>query len=152
MCAMKRMTPWERFAADSRVLQLPDNDAELRRRFVVRFERTMSNHHVVKIDGLQYEMPLGYSDRTVLVYHRLLEGSYAVVHDGKLVEIKPADLVANARGRRAGRLLKSSDDEAKSEGPLPPSAADLAFAKDFRPAVALDGGCPARDPDPEDER
>lgn len=141
MGAMKNMTPWERFSSDSNELQLPESDADLRWRFVVRFERTVTKHHVIKIAGTKYEMPLGYPDKKVLVYHWLLDGRYAVVHDGQFVEVQPADLVANARSHRAGRRVASSEDDDKDAKPLPPSAADLAFAKDFRPAVGPDGGC-----------
>ena len=58
-------TPHQRFMADTKVLRLPENDDELRRRFVVHVERRVSNDHVVKLDGKDYEMPRGNAGERV---------------------------------------------------------------------------------------
>lgn len=138
--------PWDRFRADGKALRLPESDVDLRRHFVVHFERTVSNDHVVSIDGVSYEMPLGYRERKARIHHRLLDGSYAVVHCGRLVDLEPVDLVANARSPRARGTSHPADEEAH---PLPPSAADLHFDRVFGPVVAADGGF--ADPEPNKE-
>jgi transposase InsO family protein len=137
--ALNGQTPWQCFHDDAQPLRLPESDADLRSRFVVHFKRTLSNDHVVKIHKVPYEMPLHYPDSEVIIHHRLLDDTYAVVHDGKLVDIHPADLVQNARTPRAGVFNPPQDDDVK---PFVRSAADLAFANDFRPAVDPDGSCP----------
>ena len=60
----------------------------------------------------------------------------ALVHEGQLVALHPVNLAANANAARAGR------DKAPNASvePLPPSAADLAYQRDFGPVVGPDGG------------
>jgi len=129
-------TPHERFFADEKPLSFPESDDDLRGRFVIHLERTSSKDPIVSIDGIAYEVPRGLADQKLVIHHRLLPNSYAVRADGKLVDLHPVDLVANARDRR-GRHASAADD---SDGPLPKSAADLAFEHDFRPVVTADGG------------
>ena len=126
-------TPHERFFADQKPLSFPDSDDDLRRRFVVHLERQSSKDHIVSIDGTAYEVPRGLAEQKLRIHHRLLDQTYAVRSGGRLV-----DLAANARARR-GRRVAVDDDVAH---PLPKSAADLAFERDFRPVVTADGGLP----------
>lgn len=129
-------TPAERFFADSKPLRFPETDEELRSRFVVHFTRRVSADHVVPIDSTDYEVPRGHAGETIIIYSRLLDGRYAVLHQGELVDIQPVDLVANAHARRGrGRLEPEPEQH-----PLPKSAADLAFDRDLSPVVSDDGG------------
>jgi putative transposase len=129
-------TPSGRFHADPKSLSFPEGDADLREHFVVHLDRTVSGDHIVSIEGTAYEVPRGLAGRRVTIHHRLLCDTYAVPADGKLVDLHPVDLAGNARSRRA-RGTAPLDEVT---GPLPKSAADLAFDRDFGPVVGADGG------------
>jgi len=131
----KDTTPHQRWHADTRPLRFPEDDADLRSRFVVFVERTVSNDHVVSLDGVAYEVPRGLARQRVTLHRRVLDGTVALVHDGRLVDLHPVDVHANAVDRRGG-----AGDDAPAEAPPPPSAADLAFQRDFGPVVTPDGG------------
>ncbi len=130
-------SPAQRFQADPKPLRFPENDAELRRKFEIHLDRRVSADHVVKVDGVLYEMPRGYAGQRVVVRERLLDGTLAFLHQGRLIDLHPVDLAANARARRAGR-----DAAADVQHPLPKSAADLVFERDFGPLLDPDGGLP----------
>ena len=130
------MSPSERFHSDTRPLRFADSDDDLRQRFVLHIERKVSNDHVISFDSVHYEVPRGHACHKVIVHRRLLDGTIAILHEGKLVELHPVDLAANARARRA----KPGRQAEPSQHPLPKSAADLAFERDFRPVVDADGG------------
>jgi len=136
------MTPAERFHRDERALRLPDSRDELRRHFVVHVERRVSNDHVVSLDGAAYEVPRGLAGQIVQLQRRVLDGSVAVLHDGRLVPLHVVDLARNARQRRAAET--PPEDEVH---PLPKTSAELAFERDLGAVVAPDGGF--RDPQPE---
>jgi transposase InsO family protein len=127
-------TPYERFRTDERPLRMPQSDEELRSRFVLHIKRTVTADHTVSVDSVDCEIPRGHAGEQILVHHRLLDDSLAVLHDGRLVDIHPVDLHANARARRA----RARDND--TQNPLPRSAADLAFERDFLPVVDPDGG------------
>jgi transposase InsO family protein len=131
-------TPFERFHSDERGLRMPSSEEELRRRFVIHIQRRVTPDHTVSVDSLDYEVPRGHAGEKVIVYRRLLEKSLAIMHEGRLVELHPVDLHANARSPRA-RPPRQDDPRP----PLPKSAADLAFERDFSPVVDPDGGCSA---------
>lgn len=135
-------TPDQRFTLDPRPLRLPESENELRSRFVVHFERTVSGDHVVPVDGIDYEVPRGLADRKVIIHRRILDGSLAVLHGGELVTLHPVDLAHNARARRA----RNEPDE-QVEHALPQSAADLAFERAYRPLVDEHGGFSERKKD-----
>ena len=139
-------TPSERFHADERPLRMPPNEDDLRRRFVIHLHRTVTPDHTLSVDSIDYEVPTGHAGERVLVYRRLLEDRLAILHEGRLVDLHPVDLHANARARRA-RPQDTPDD---SQPPLPKSAADLAFERDFSPVVDPDGGF--SDPKSEEQR
>ncbi len=129
-------TPHDRFLGDPKPLSFPESDDDLRGRFVVHLQRKSSKDHIVSIDGIAYEVPRGLANQSLTIHHRLLPGTYAVPAGGKLVDLHPVDLVANAHSRRGRRAVAAAD----VAGPLPKSAADLAFERDFRPVVDADGG------------
>jgi hypothetical protein len=129
-------TPYERFHADERPLRMPQSNAELRRRFVLHIKRTVTADHTVSFGSVDYEIPKGHAGEQIVVHRHLLDNTLSVLHDGHLVNIHPVDLHANARARRA----RDRDPQTDTPHPLPPSAADLAFERDFLPVVDPDGG------------
>jgi len=144
-------SPWERWSRDSKALSHVTEDVLLRA-FVLYFDRIISNDRVVPIDGTDYEVPAalgpaGGPQRRIQITHRLLDHTYHVVCDGRLVRIHPVDLAANAR---AGRNRREGDPEDPSPPPVK-TAADMAFDRDFGPVVDDDGGL-ADHPDFHDPR
>ncbi len=132
-------TPAQRFHGDEKSLRFPENDEELRRRFVVHLKRRVSSDHIVSINSVLYEVPRGYAGCRVILHRRVLDDSLAFLHQGRLIELAPVDLAANARARRGRRERSGDDDEAKA---LPKSAADLIFERDLGSVVDPDGGFP----------
>lgn len=127
-------TPWERFHKDSRALRFHDHKAQLRQAFVLHEQRRVSRDHVVCVDGVPYETPLGYRGRKVLVQRHLLDGEVSLLHEGRLVRLAPVDVHANAHDRRA-----RGQDAPPTPRP-PQSAAQLAFDRDHRPVIDEQGG------------
>ncbi len=127
-------SPWERFHRDPRVLRFYESSEDLRRAFVLHEQRRVSRDHVVSVNSIAYETPLGYRGRKVMLQRHLLDGGISLLHEGRLVELAPVDVHANAHERRArGRDVPPT--------PMPPpSAAQIAFAQDFRPVVDAQGG------------
>ena len=133
-----KQTPWQRFSADTKPLNLPESLTALRDRFVLEMRRTVSNDHVISVDGVFYETPRGLARTTVTVWRQVLDGTLWVLHpdgSGRLVRLHPVDLTANAQQRRG----HSTTEEDTVSVPVR-SAADMAFARDFRPVVGVDGG------------
>lgn len=128
-------SPWQRFHHDSKPLRFPDDHHALRRKFEIWIKRRVSTDHVVSVGSIHYEIPKGHAGRIALLRRRLLDGTIGFLHDGKVIDLHPVDLAANARAPRARR---PADDEPE---PVPrKSAADLMFEHDFGPAVGGDGG------------
>ena len=146
--SLRKQTPAERFHADSKPLRFPENDDKLRQYFVVYLDRRVYDDHVVSVDSVLYEMPRGYAGAWVKLHRRVLDDSLAFLHQGRLIELKPVDLAANARSRRA-RGEKPLDGDVAH--PLPKSAADLIFERDLRPVVGPDGGFYEKPKKKEDE-
>lgn len=127
-------TPWRRWQNDPRPLRMPDSDAALRGKFISTFERSVTADNIVPVQGVHYEMPRGYAGTRVTLYHRLLEERIACLHEGRLVDLAPVDLHANAHARRA------RPPEPEAPASRLPSAADIAFQRDYAPVVDADGG------------
>jgi hypothetical protein len=141
-------SPWARWSRDTRELAHV-TEAELLRAFVLYLTRTASNDRTVPIDGVDYELPLalgpgGRQGSKVQLVHRLLDDTYHVVCDAKLVRLHPVDLAGNARDQRARR----KDAPEPTTRPPARSAADLAFERDFGAVTDDDGGV-AELPDPD---
>lgn len=141
-------TPHQRFMADTKPLRLPESDAELRRRFVVHEDRRVSNDHIVQHGGKDYEMPRGHAGERVVLHRRVLDGTLAVLHEGRLVELATVDVVANAHSRRA----RPGANSAEAPEPIIRTAADIAFQRAHRPVVGNDGGFPEPHPKKETEK
>jgi putative transposase len=141
--------PQKRFDKDPKVLRFPSADKDLRRQFEVDIERHVSNDHVISIDGVDYEVPRGCASRKITVRRRLLEDSIVYTHLGKVIELHPVDLAANAQARRAKDFTPSADDE--SSGP-PTTAAQSAFHTTFKPVVDEAGGFIGESPSTDDQQ
>jgi hypothetical protein len=132
-------TPWERFSRDPPPLELPESEEALREAFVLSELRSIAHDHTISFEGTIYEVPRPLArEPRVTIYRYLLEDRIAVLLEGRIVEIQPVDLAANARSRRA--LRRTDDDEIAH--PPPPSAADMAFDDDYGPVIQPDGGFP----------
>jgi len=150
--SLEGKSPSECFANDEKPLHFPEDREALKRKFEVSLERRVSLDNVVSVDSVAYEMPRGYDGTKVVLRRRLLDGGKIFfLHEGRFIELFPVDLEANARSPRA-RGPKHQDEV---EHPLPSSAADLAYERDFGPVVTSDGGCPdcdsICDPDSQEE-
>lgn len=142
-------TPAQRFHADAQPLRCPENDHDLRKRFVLNLERRVSNDHVVSVESVHYEVPRGHAGQKVPLYRQVLDETLSILHDGRLVRLEPVDLAANARARRGSRGEPQPQPEDSTAPILPKSAADLAFDRALGPIVDPGGGF--RDPNPNDE-
>jgi len=129
-------TPAQRWASDERPLRFPEDDADLRRRFVVWEDRVVSKDNVVSFEGVSYEVPLGHRGDTVQLHRHLLDRTLSMIHDGRLVRLAPVDPVANATSGRA----RPGQEPETARPHLPPSAAELAYRQDYAPVVGPDGG------------
>ena len=144
----EHMTPWQRFSQDPKPLRMPADLADLRQRFVVELQRRVSPDHIVQIDGKHYETPRGLAGTTVSIWRQVLDGVVHVLHpdgSGRLVRLQPVDLAANAQARRADPPPQPQEGHAIPAA----SAADRAYARDFRPVVGVDGGF--SDPKPKEK-
>ncbi len=137
--SLKGESPFTRFMNDERSLRFPEDMEALRRKFEISFTRRVSSDNVVSIDSVHHEIPRGYATTKVTLRRRILDGGKIFfLHEGRLQELHPVDLESNARSPRA-KGHKGDDEVAH---PLPPSAADLAFERDYGPVVNPDGDCP----------
>jgi hypothetical protein len=138
------VTPYQRFHGDAKPLIFPEDDERLRQLFLVSLSRRVAADHTIPIGSTDYEVPRGYSGHRITAYRHALSGQVLFLHDGRFIELVPVDPVANARARRGRRRDRLDEDVV---GPLPKSAAELAFDRDFSPIVDPDGGF--SDPDKE---
>jgi putative transposase len=143
--ALGGATPWARFHQDPRALRFHAHTEQLRQAFVLHESRRVSQDHIVQVDGLAYETPLGLRGQEAELYRHLLEGTVSLLHDGRLVPLAPVDVHANAHDRRA-----RGQDEPPAPA-SPPSAAQIAFDQDYRPVVDAEGGL-IRNPNPKTEK
>jgi hypothetical protein len=72
-----------------------------------------------------------------MVHRNVLEGSVAILHQGRLVRLSPVDLHKNARQKRA---KSQSQDKNQDQSALTKSSAQMAFERDMRPVIDTDGG------------
>jgi transposase InsO family protein len=139
--ALQRSTPFERFHADAKPLSFPDNDEHLQRLFLVSVSRRVTSHHTIPIGSKRYEVPRGYAGQRIALFRHVLKHQVLFMHDGRFIELAEADLVANARARRSPHRKESSREVTH---PLPKSAAELAYERDFAPVTDADGGFTGR--------
>jgi hypothetical protein len=89
------------------------------------------------VGGVLYEVIRGHAGTRVLVHCNVLEGSMAIMHQGRLVRLSPVDLHQNARQKRAKSQLP---DKKQDQSPLTKGSAQMAFERDMRPVIDTDGG------------
>jgi len=135
--ALEQETPFDRFHRDAKELSIPDDDAQLQRQFLVSVSRKVTSHHTIPIGSKRYEVPRGYAKQRISVLRHVLKHQILFLHDGRFIELSEADLAANARARRSPRYKDESEGPVH---PLPKSAAELAYERDFSPVVGPDGG------------
>lgn len=128
------LSPSARFLADERVLRFPESLPKLRDKFLVELRRKVSADHIISVDSVHFETPRGLAGSWIMTYRQVLEDTLHVLHEGRLVQLHPVDLAANAHARR-GKSIPAEEIVA----PLPKSAADMAFERDFRPITDADG-------------
>ena len=127
-------SPWARFSADEKSLRFPESLPKLREKFLVQLRRKVSADHIVSIDGVNFETPRGLAGHWIVTYRQVLDDTVHVLHEGRLVRLAPVDLAANAHDHRAKDLPAQ-----EVCSPLPKSAADMDFERDFRPITDADG-------------
>jgi hypothetical protein len=128
-------TPAPRFLEDPRPLRFYPSTEQVRQAFVLHRQRRVSNDHVVSVGKVAYEVPRGYAGTELLLYHHLLDGTVAMLHEGHLLPLAPVDALANAR---SGRACTPPEEPS---APVPcKTAAHLAFERDLAPVVDSDGG------------
>jgi putative transposase len=132
--ALDGATPWARFHQDPRALRFHAHIEQLRQAFVLHESRRVSRDHIVQVDGIAYETPLGLRGQEVELYRHLLEGTVSLLHEGRLLQLAGVDVHANACDRRA-----RGQDEPPTPAP-PPTAPQIAFDQAYRPVVDADGG------------
>jgi hypothetical protein len=144
---LERETPWQRFDAGRALV--PIEETALRAAFVAGVERLVSADHIVSVDGVAYEMPIGFARQKVILERHLLDGGSLHHPDrhGTLVCLQPVDVHANATARRARRL----DEAPPDERPPVPTASMLRFQQQLGPITAPDGGFPDPGPDASSE-
>lgn len=126
------LTPRAKWDADDRPLRFPASVDALRERFFVSQMRRVSADNIIKVGGIDYEIPRGHAGSRIEVRRHTIDGRVAVVHKGRIVILHPVDLARNAESQR---ITPMRDDAACTgdEGEAPTTAAALAFARDFGP-------------------
>ncbi len=133
--------PGERFHNDPKPLTFHKSAKRLRQAFVLHHKRRVSFDNVVSFRSGHYEVPRGHAGTKIVLHHNLLDGCLSIIDQGRLVKLAPVDLFANARSKRA----KGSTRKEESGHPLPQGSAQMAFNKDFKPVVDVDGNFPDKE-------
>jgi transposase InsO family protein len=126
-------SPQARWQADERDLVFPSED--VKRHFVITFDRKVSADNVISYKGSSFEVPRGHAGQRIDISRNLLDGNaLTVVHEGVVTELAVLDPVANARSLRARRAAT------KGAAPAAETAASMRFETDLEPLVDDDGG------------
>ncbi|MBN1461821.1 MAG: transposase family protein, partial [Armatimonadetes bacterium] len=143
--SLNKEKPYDRFHGDDKNLDFPEDHEALRAKFEVTLSRRVSSDNVVSVSSVSYDVPRGYKGQRVQLRRKLLgAGGIFFLHEGRLMELHPTDLAANARAKRArGNAHKDADPPPRT------SAADLAYQRDYGSVVDADGGY--SNPNPQEE-
>ncbi|MCP5068621.1 MAG: transposase family protein, partial [bacterium] len=126
----------ERWSADARPLELPEDRAWLEAQFLLTFTRRVRKDNVIPYEGVAYEVPRGYAGQRLTITRHLLESdALSIVHHDRRLRLHPVDLTANAYDRRGHGPAQPPPPSAP-----PVTAAQLAFDDDYAPLVDADGG------------
>ncbi len=144
--SLAQKTPWSCFGDDEKPLRFAEDQKRLHQAFVLHTKRRVSNDNVVSLDGIAYEVIRGYAGTRLTLHRNTLDGSVAMVHQGRLVRLSPLEPHKNARDKRTSHV----SDKENTQRIWPPSSAQMAFDRDMRPVIDPDGGfaAPPKD-DPE---
>ncbi|MDQ1249527.1 MAG: Transposase [Actinomycetota bacterium] len=123
---------WERSRRDLR--PVPDH-GWLAGQFFVTQTRRVSNDHVIKHGGRKYEVPRGLAGERINVERNVLDSSIHVMHEGRLVELHPVDLEANATSPRAKPADQTDTVCVRT------TASAISFERSFGSVLDQDGGC-----------
>jgi transposase InsO family protein len=135
--SLGQQAPGACFYDDKKPLRFAQSQHHLRQAFILHTKRRVSNDNVLSIDGVFYEVIRGHAQSKVMVHRNVLEGSVAILHQGRLVRLSPVDLHKNARQKRAkSQWLDKKEDKS----PLTKGSAQMAFERDMRPIIDTDGG------------
>ena len=135
--SLGQQTPWACFHEDIKPLRFAENQDRLRQCFILNTTRRVSNDNVVSLHGVFYQVIRGHAGARVMLYRNLLDGSVAIVHQGRFVRLEVLDVHKNATEKRAGHPLK--DKKAQKRGRTKGSA-QMAFDEQMRPVIDPDGG------------
>ena len=130
------LSPAERFQQDARPLRFHPSQNQLTQAFVLYENRRVSNDNIISLDSVDYQLPPGYAGTKIMIHRHLLDQSLSIIHHGRLLELTPVDLEANARDKRA--QPKVQEDETFN-AILPKSSSQIAFEQDLGPIVDADG-------------
>jgi hypothetical protein len=128
-------SPNEVWNADERPLKFVSSDEQLRERFIITERHRVSADNIIKVDGQQYEAPIGYARRNIDVRRYFLDDVVAIIHENKVLPLHLVDQHANATQHRQGRSRRDT----RQLPPLVPTAAEAAFHRDFGGIVGDDG-------------
>jgi transposase InsO family protein len=134
--SLGQQAPGACFHNDQKPLRFAQSQHQLRQAFILHTKRRVSNDNVLSLDGVLYEVIRGHAGSRVMVHRNVLDGSVAIMHQGRLVRLSPVDLHKNARQRRARHKLQDKKDE---KSPLTKGSAQMAFERDMRPVIDPDG-------------
>jgi putative transposase len=135
--SLGQQAPGARFYEDKKPLRFAQSEQRLRQAFILHTNRRVSNDNVLSLDGVLYQVIRGHAATRVLVHRNVLDGSVAIMHQGRLVRLSPVDLHQNARQKRAKSQLA---DQKPQPSPLTKGSAQMAFERDMRPVIDADGG------------
>ena len=129
------LTPEQKWKADDRALEMPDEMRKIEELFLITERRKVAADNVVMVHDIGYETPRGYAGRIIYVFRHLLKKTVTILHNGKSIELMPADLTANARERRARTT------RAERQPPVNPiqTSAHLAFERDYATIISPGG-------------
>lgn len=127
-------TPAERFHADSHSLRLPNSQTAVDEAFLASFTRRVTNHNCVPVDGVLWEVPLGYRGQRVPLYRNMITGELTMLHESKRVVLKQPDLHRNASAKRGAATPPAETKEGCRR-----TAADIAWDREHPPLTDEDG-------------
>lgn len=134
------VAPAARYLEDQRALRPYEDTVSLRRKFVVRKERTVSNDHIIKFGGALYEVPRGLARQKVTVVRDAFDkADLHLEQEESWIRLHPVDLNANARARRGTPDAPPLEKPTTTVTTAAAAAADTALA----PITQPDGGCAA---------
>lgn len=134
--SLNGLSPLQRFQSDAIELDYPDSWDELRKKFTLWIPRTVSNDRVISYKGTAYEVPYGYRRQSIQVRLHFLDNKLGMIHENRLIELKPVDLVANAHRPPKSR---ASSTPLETTVPLPSGSAEMAFKRDVGAIVDDEG-------------